>query len=83
VDVDAVLGGLYERIAPRLTEKQRVGEVEQGVGAAGQAGVRLGPERAEPHEEGSWDGIFRNLRAALIRRRRAVRLATPTADRQW
>jgi hypothetical protein len=30
--------------------QQRVGQVEQRVGAAGATGVQLGPERAEPRE---------------------------------
>jgi hypothetical protein len=34
--------------------QQRVGEVEQRIGAAGAAGVQLGPERTQPREGGSW-----------------------------
>jgi hypothetical protein len=34
----------------RRGTQQRVGKVEQGVGAAGAAGVQLSPERAEPRE---------------------------------
>jgi hypothetical protein len=40
VDVDAVLGGLYERIAPHLTEKQRrllAGAAAKALGRGGGA----------------------------------------------
>ena len=38
----------------RLGAKQRVAELEQGVGAAGVAGVQLRPEHAKPHEGEGW-----------------------------
>jgi hypothetical protein len=38
----------------RLGAKQRVAELEQGVGAAGVAGVQLRPEDAKPHEGEGW-----------------------------
>jgi hypothetical protein len=38
----------------RLGAQQRVAELDQGVGAAGVAGVQLGPERTEPRKGGSW-----------------------------
>jgi hypothetical protein len=34
----------------RLGAQQRVAQVEQRIGAAGEAGVQLGPERGQPHE---------------------------------
>jgi hypothetical protein len=38
----------------RLGAQQRVAQLNQGVGAAGAAGVQLGPERAEPGEGEGW-----------------------------
>jgi hypothetical protein len=38
----------------RRGAQQRVAELEQRIGAAGEAGVQLSPEQAEPREGGSW-----------------------------
>jgi len=38
----------------RLGAQQRVAQLEQRISAAGEAGVQLGPERAEPRKGGSW-----------------------------
>jgi site-specific DNA recombinase len=38
----------------RLGAQQRVAELEQRIGTAGEAGVQLSPEPAEPREGGSW-----------------------------
>jgi len=36
----------------RLGAQQRVGQLQQGVGATGTAGVQLGAEGGQPHEGG-------------------------------
>jgi len=70
LDVDATTGKRGIRAAPttpvdrlqaevrqrreRLGAQQRVAELEQGISAAGAAGVQLGPEGAEPRQGGSW-----------------------------
>jgi hypothetical protein len=41
----------------RWGAQQRVAQLEQRIGAAGAAGVQLSPERAEPHQGGSWQGM--------------------------
>jgi hypothetical protein len=38
----------------RLGAQQRVAQLEQGIGAAGEAGVQLSPELTEPHEGKGW-----------------------------
>jgi hypothetical protein len=38
----------------RLGAQQRVAELEQGIGAAGEAGVQLAPEPAEPRKGEGW-----------------------------
>jgi hypothetical protein len=43
-----------QRRQRRLGAQQRVGQLEQRIGAAGAAGVQLGPEGAEPCKGRSW-----------------------------
>jgi hypothetical protein len=59
--VDAAPTALVDRLQTqmrqrreRLGAQQRVAQLDQGVGAAGIAGVQLGPERTEPLKGGSW-----------------------------
>jgi hypothetical protein len=59
--VDAAPAALVDRFQAqvrqrrdRLGAQQRITELEQRIGAAGKAGVQLGPERAKPHQGGGW-----------------------------
>jgi hypothetical protein len=59
--VGAAPAALVDRLQAQVRQRrerwgaqQRVAQLDQGVGAAGEAGVQLGPEPAEPREVGSW-----------------------------
>jgi hypothetical protein len=38
----------------RLSAQQRIAQLEQRIGAAGEAGVHLRPQLTEPRKGGSW-----------------------------
>ena len=61
--VDAAPAALVDRFQAQVRQgwnrwcrgaQQRVAQLEQRIGAAGEAGVQLGSERAEPHEGEGW-----------------------------
>jgi hypothetical protein len=59
--VDAAPAALVDRLQAqvrqrwdRLGAQQRVAQLKQRIGAAGERGVQLSPEQAEPRKGGSW-----------------------------
>jgi hypothetical protein len=52
--VDRLQAQVRQRQQRRLCAQQRIGEFEQRVGAAGKAGVQLGPKAAEPRQGEGW-----------------------------
>jgi hypothetical protein len=51
--VDRLQAQVWQR-RDRLGAQQGVAQLEQGIGAAGAAGVQLGPEPTEPHQGEGW-----------------------------
>jgi site-specific DNA recombinase len=52
--VDGFQAQVRQRQQRRLGAQQRIGEVEQRIGAAGKAGVQLSSERTKPNEGEGW-----------------------------
>jgi hypothetical protein len=52
--VDRLQAQVWQRRERRLAAEQGVAQLQQRIGAAGAAGVQLGPERTQPHQGGRW-----------------------------